>query len=731
MLENTFIAVLNMSITALVAAVLIIFFRWIFGNKLPRIFSYALWAIVLVRLLIPFSLPSMFSIFNAIPVPETIMSQSQQYYGTSNNITYSTDYGSIPQENTVSDALNNINDSFPAATPEASVDPMQVIIFVISRIWLAGAAGLLSFSIFAYFRALLRLKEAVLYNQKDLIFQCSRKLKLNRNIQVYTSDRVHTPVVCGLIKARIILPLDLTQGCNELELKHIITHELVHIKRFDYILKPLSMLALCVHWFNPVMWVVFILSQKDMEMSCDEKVMSVFDNDIRSEYAASLIKLAAKQNVLLNGGLLAFGESNIKSRIKGIMNFKKSGFWLGTTAVVIFVAIGMVLLTNGKFADPIVIDELRTVIPDTLEVTKTISDYTHGQHVVQVEGRFKSSDKELYLTFIANDVKGGGQLEDGIRRADEIKPLDDGWFSFRHKLIETTGEVTYTKNVTIIFHLKRDGKNDKGLLTVPAKQPPGIPAEPKDESGDTNNNDRDNKGWEVIGARADRVQGTITELDITDGILNSVTLIGTKRIMLPNNPIDYDFAGQTFHIEFNEELTKAGDLKDKLKKGAEIVVTFAQYAIPPNGKNPGKTILGAYLSEIYYVENGKYYDVQGKEVDLLPSSDIFDSLLQNPNFLRQGFEIVKMNDPVKIDKETAIKSATAKETIGTYVSEQAKSITAILVKLTDKEHPRLPGSDIVLQDLPVWIVTIHDVNIHGSGGPKKLGGKSDKEGSKC
>lgn len=346
---NTFTAVLNMSITASVAAVLIIFIRWIFGNRLPKIFNYVLWAIVLVRLLIPFSLPSMFSIFNAIPVPETIMSQSQQYNGTSNNIPYSTDYGSIPQGSTVSDSLNSIKDSFPAATPETSVDPMQVIIFVISWIWLVGAVGLLSFSIFAYFRTSFRLKEAVLYNQKDLIFQCGRKLKLNRNVQVYTSDRVHTPVVCGLIKARIILPMDLTKGCSELELKHIITHELVHIKRFDYILKPLSVVALWVHWFNPIIWIGFILSQKDMEMACDEKVVSVFDNDIRSEYAASLIKLAAKQNVLLNGGLLAFGESNIKSRIKGIMSFRKPRFCLGAAAIVILVAVGVILLTNGQY----------------------------------------------------------------------------------------------------------------------------------------------------------------------------------------------------------------------------------------------------------------------------------------------------------------------------------------------------------------------------------------------
>ena len=625
MLGNAFTTTLNMNITGSVATALIVFFRCTFGKKLPGIFNYALWVIVLLRLLIPFSLPSMLSIFNIIPVPETIMTQSSQYHETNNNIPYSTDYGSISQEKTISDVLkNNINGSFPVAAPEASVGPMQVLIFVTSWIWLAGAVGLFSFSIFAYFRALRRLKEAVLYKHNDLISQCSRKLKLNREVQIYISDRVNTPVVCGLIKARIILPLDLTQSCSELELKHIITHELVHIKRFDHILKPLSMLALCVHWFNPIIWLGFILSQKDMEMSCDEKVMSVFDNDIRSEYAASLIKLATKQNALLNGGLLAFGESNIKSRIKGIMSFRKPRVWIGAAAIVIFIAVGVVLLTNQQLSGPgpIVIDELRTVIPDALEVTETISDHINGQHIVQVEGRFKSSDKELYLTFNANDVEGGGQLEDGIRKADEIKPLDDGWFSFRHKLIETTGDVTYTKNVTIIFHLKRDGKNNKGLLTVPAKQPPGIPAEPKDESGDTNNDDRNMKGGEII-SREDRVQGIITELDMTDDndILKSITLKGTRRIILPNNPIQYDFADKTFHIVFDEKIAEAGNLKDKLKKGAEIVVTFAQYAIPPNGKNPGKTILGAYLSKIYYVENGKYYDIQGKEVDLLPSSD--------------------------------------------------------------------------------------------------------------
>jgi beta-lactamase regulating signal transducer with metallopeptidase domain len=349
MLENTFIAVLNMSITASVVAALIIFFRWILGNTLPKVFNYVLWAVVLVRLLVPFSLPSMFSIFNAIAVPETIMTQSPQYNGTDNNYPYRADYESVTQEKTVSDVLKyNMSSSFPAATPEASVDPMQIFIFIIAWIWLSGVAGLFTFSIFAYFRASRRLKEAVLYKHNELISQCSQKLKLNREVEIYTSDRIHTPVVCGLLKARIILPLDLTQDCNELELNHIITHELVHIKRLDYIIKPLAVLTLCIHWFNPIMWLSFVLSQKDMEMSCDARVLSVNNRDIRSEYAKSLLNIAARQNGVLHGGLLAFGENNIKSRIKGIMSFKKTRVWMGVTAVTVLIVFGFVLLTNGQ-----------------------------------------------------------------------------------------------------------------------------------------------------------------------------------------------------------------------------------------------------------------------------------------------------------------------------------------------------------------------------------------------
>jgi len=349
MLENTFNLLINMSIIASIAALLIVLLRWVFGRHFNKAFFYALWAIVLIRLLVPFSLPSVFSIFNVIPLAHTEINSKSHIYNVNDSIS-----SNMAQQDSVSwnmpgdSLINGINSSVPSPNPEVSVDPIQVITFVFSWIWILGATVLFIFSIYAYLRTSHKLNEAVLYINDDMVLRCSKKIKLSRRIEIYTSDRIPTPVVFGLIKPRIILPLEIAEGCAESELEYIITHELVHIKRFDYIFKPVSVLALCLHWFNPVIWFSFILSQKDMEMACDEKVLSVFDTDIRSEYASSLIKLAVKKNIILNGGLLAFGESSIKSRIKGVMRFKKSGLFIGIASTIILIVIGTILLTNGQ-----------------------------------------------------------------------------------------------------------------------------------------------------------------------------------------------------------------------------------------------------------------------------------------------------------------------------------------------------------------------------------------------
>ena len=210
-----------------------------------------------------------------------------------------------------------------------------------------GVVSLILFGAFLYFRTAKKLEEAVLYERNDLLNFCSEKLGLKRSVKIFSSDRIDTPFVHGLINPRIMLPSRLIIESSEQDLKYIIMHELVHIKRFDYIIKLISMLVLCIYWFNPVIWLCYILSQKDMEMSCDDKVITVFEEDIRKEYASVLISLAERQNSILGSGFPAFGESNVKSRVKGIVNYKKPGIWIGLISTIVLVVFITVLLTDG------------------------------------------------------------------------------------------------------------------------------------------------------------------------------------------------------------------------------------------------------------------------------------------------------------------------------------------------------------------------------------------------
>jgi beta-lactamase regulating signal transducer with metallopeptidase domain len=365
MLHAVFRTILEMSLAASVVIIVIILFRQAFGKKLPRIFSYALWAMVLVRLLFPLSLPSVFSIFNLMPASEAIFTQgsvlSDQTKIASPEM--SALPGITPYGNTASYPTGK--PSLPAVSDKQTIPEMRAsqestgasksdtktngrLLHTSALIWLIVASGLLLLGASAYIRASRRFREAVLYNNEALVSGSHHLLGLKRRIQVYVSGSAPAPVVCGLVKPRIILPKNLPESCRDSELQQILVHELVHIQRFDYLVKPIWSLALCMHWFNPLVWAAFYLYQKDMELACDEKVISLYEHDIRSEYATVLIRLATRQNMLLSGGLPSFGESNIKSRIKSIMTFSKTRVRLGAAAIVLFAIIGAVVLTNGQ-----------------------------------------------------------------------------------------------------------------------------------------------------------------------------------------------------------------------------------------------------------------------------------------------------------------------------------------------------------------------------------------------
>lgn len=311
-MDAIFLQVLNMSLTASYVILFVLMARLVL-KKAPKIFSYALWSVVLFRLICPFSFESLYSLLpiNANPIPGNI------------------GYAEVPQINTgitlVDNAANPIL-STQTALQGASVNPMQIWIFTGSLIWLAGIAVLMIYSVVSLLRLRSKLVGAVKWRDT-----------------IYLADHITSPFVMGVIRPKVYLPSTLL----EQEQEYIILHEQTHIRRLDHIIKMIAFLVLAVHWFNPFVWLAFILCVKDMEMSCDESVMKHMDTDIRQEYSASLLSLATGRKIIA-GIPLAFGEGDTKSRIKNVLNYKKPAFWIIIVALAAVSAVWVGLAANPQ-----------------------------------------------------------------------------------------------------------------------------------------------------------------------------------------------------------------------------------------------------------------------------------------------------------------------------------------------------------------------------------------------
>lgn len=307
-----FIAVLNMSLIASFVVLGVILIR-IPLKKAPKVFSYVLWAVVLFKLLCPFTVETALSLIpvKAEPVPQDII-YSQ---------TPSIDSGIPFVDNSINQAITN---TVPPANPAASVNPMQVILFVLSYIWLAGITVLLLYALVSYFRLKYRLRTAIPVQEN-----------------IYETDRIKTAFVLGFIRPRIYVPI----GLSEQEIDYILMHEQTHIRRRDYLIKPLAFITVCVHWFNPVIWLSYYLAMRDMELSCDESVLKHYGHDIRRDYSSSLLSLSVKQNGLISP--LAFGETGVKGRIKNVLNYKKPAVWVSAAAIAAVTLAAVLLLPNA------------------------------------------------------------------------------------------------------------------------------------------------------------------------------------------------------------------------------------------------------------------------------------------------------------------------------------------------------------------------------------------------
>ena len=313
-MEEVFLKLVNMSIAASWLILAVIILRLLL-KKAPKTITLVLWAIVAVRLVCPLSFESVLSL---IPSAQTI---PQEFI-----------YSAAPKIDSgitaVNDAVNPIISESLAPSELASANPTQIISFIAAIIWLVGIAAMLIYAAASYIRIHRKVRESI--PDGDGIFIC---------------DRISAPFILGIFRPRIYLPSSL----NEQDKIYVIAHEKAHINRRDYISKPLGFLLLSVYWFNPIIWIAYILFCKDIELCCDERVIKQLGNNSKKPYANALINCSTKRHIV-SACPLAFGEVSVKSRIKSVLSYNKPAFWLIIAAVVACAITAVCFLTNPPAA---------------------------------------------------------------------------------------------------------------------------------------------------------------------------------------------------------------------------------------------------------------------------------------------------------------------------------------------------------------------------------------------
>ncbi len=311
-MTELFLKVLNMSISASYLVLAVLFLRLIL-KKSPKWIAVLLWGIVAVRLLCPFSVESAMSLVpSAETVPKEILSESGFRIQT----------GIAPVDLSVNDYLGERY--FEGVT--VPQDAGHNIVTILSFIWLFGIVLLIAYTIISYVRLYRKIDTAVVYRAG--VYQC---------------DGIDSPFVLGIIKPRIYIPFHL----QEQEFNYVLAHENAHISRRDYLWKPLGFFSLVLHWFNPLIWVSYVLLCRDIEQACDEKVVRNFGTEERADYSKTLLTFSVKQNAL-SACPLSFGEVGVRERVRGVLNYKKPAFWVVGISLLVCVVVAICFLTNPE-----------------------------------------------------------------------------------------------------------------------------------------------------------------------------------------------------------------------------------------------------------------------------------------------------------------------------------------------------------------------------------------------
>lgn len=346
-------SLLQMSFSGAILILVIVVIRALAINKLPKKTFLALWGIALFRLLIPFTVPASFSVYSLM-----------KYFAPTHSLSEEISKGNmepiIPYRNV-------------AAIPTAPVDgKIQNSISLWVIIWLSGMLICAVVFTVSYFKCRKEFKTSLPvrneYTQKWI-----NEHQILRSIEIRQSDRISTPLTYGVFHPVILLPKTVDR-IDRKSLGYILAHEYVHIRRFDTVTKLIATFALCLHWFNPGVWVMYVLANRDIELSCDEAVIRLFGESTRSSYAMAIIQMAE-----VKSGITPlcsnFSKNAIEERIVAIMKFKKSSFIALALAYALVLTVGATFATSANATEASNTGEkVESIVSDEVILSRTNDD---------------------------------------------------------------------------------------------------------------------------------------------------------------------------------------------------------------------------------------------------------------------------------------------------------------------------------------------------------------------
>ena len=315
-------SLLQMSFLGTVIILLIVVLRAVLINRLPKKTFLILWWIALIRLLVPFSIKSVTSIYSLL----------QSIYSDINPVRTAQTTTFLPIHGNMPEIATGLSEAMVQRTESISI---------LSVIWLAGLLLCFGFFAVSYIKCYREFRFS-LPVENDILEAWKEKHPLKRSLSIRQTETIAAPLSYGVSRPVILMPKN-TEWKNIYQLRYVLEHEYVHIRRLDMLTKLIMIAAVCIHWFNPLVWVMYILFNRDLELSCDETVVRRFGMDIKSVYATALISMEEKKSGL-TPLCNSFSKNAIEERIRAIMKIKK------TSKFAVIISAVLVICVTGGFA---------------------------------------------------------------------------------------------------------------------------------------------------------------------------------------------------------------------------------------------------------------------------------------------------------------------------------------------------------------------------------------------